>query len=189
TNLIFSGVVGAKTRAGVSRAEAIAQLRQHGQGTIADLLRSMNFSPGHGVDLKQIGPILLLTLALYGLSGFCWILQGRQATTAIQDAAYRMRAEVEAKLARLPLSRFDASRSGELLSRVTNDIDNVISAMQQTMSQLANSLLLTVGLLAVMFWISSLLAVIAVVVVPTAIVVTRRLAKRAQPQFAAQWTA
>jgi ATP-binding cassette, subfamily B, multidrug efflux pump len=189
TNLIFVGVVGAKTRAGLSKAEVITQLRRQGNGTVADLIKSANFIPGHGVDLKQIGAILLLTLALYSLSGFCWILQGRQATTAIQDAAYRMRAEVEAKLARLPLSRFDESRRGELLSRVTNDIDNVISAMQQTMSQLANSLLLTVGLLAVMFWISPVLAVIAVVVVPAAIIVTRRLAKRAQPQFAAQWTA
>jgi ATP-binding cassette, subfamily B, multidrug efflux pump len=189
TNLIFAGVVGRQFRAGLSRAEVIADLRARGQGTIAALIGSANFSPGRGIDLAEIGRILLVTLGLYGLSGFCWILQGRQATTAIQDAAYRLRADAEAKLARLPLSYFDASRRGELLSRVTNDIDNVISTLQQTMSQLANSLLLILGLLAVMFWISPLLAVIALFVVSAAMVVTRRLARRAQPHFAAQWTA
>jgi ATP-binding cassette, subfamily B, multidrug efflux pump len=189
TNLIFAGVIGREFRAEHSKAQVVAQLRRHGHGAIAALLRSANFVPGRGIDLAVIGVILLVTLVVYALSGFCWILQGRQATTAIQDAGYRLRTEVEAKLARLPPSHFDASRPGELLSRATNDIDNVIQTLQQTMSQLANSLLLVVGLLAVMFWISPLLAVIALLVVPAAVAASRGLARRAQPQFAAQWTA
>ena len=98
-----------------------------------------------------------------------------------------MRADVEDKINRLPLGYFDRQPRGELLSRVTNDIDNVSQTLQQTMSQLLTSLLTVVAVLAMMFWISPLLALIALVSVPVSMVVTGAIMKRSQGLFVAQW--
>ena len=100
---------------------------------------------------------------------------------------FRLRGQVEAKLSRLPLSYFDQQQRGEVLSRATNDTDNIAQTLQQTMSQMLTSLLTIVGVLAMMFWISPLLAVIALVTVPVSIVVAARVGKKAQPQFIRQW--
>jgi ATP-binding cassette subfamily B protein len=100
---------------------------------------------------------------------------------------YDLRQEVEAKLNRLPLPYFDNQPRGELLSRVTNDIDNVGQSLQQTMSQLLNSLLTVVAVLGIMFWISWELALIALVSIPISIVVTALIAKRSQKLFIQQW--
>ena len=94
---------------------------------------------------------------------------------------------MESKLSRLPLSYFDKQPRGEVLSRATNDIDNIGQTMQQTMGQLVNSLLTIVGVLAMMFWISWLLALVALVTVPVTVLVATRVGKRAQPQFVQQW--
>ncbi len=114
-------------------------------------------------------------------------LQGYVLNGVVQRTVLRLRADVEDKLHRLPLRYFDTKPRGELLSRVTNDIDNVQQSMQQTMSQLLNSLLTLVGVLAMMLWISPLLALVALVSVPLSIVVTRLIAKRSQPLFVQQW--
>ena len=105
----------------------------------------------------------------------------------VNRAVYRLREDVEAKLSRLPLSYFDQQPRGEVLSRATNDIDNIGQTMQQTMGQLVNSLLTIVGVLAMMFWISWLLALVALVTVPVSVLVATRVGKRAQPQFVQQW--
>ncbi len=111
-----------------------------------------------------------------------WILQGVLARTM-----YDLRQEVEAKLNRLPLPYFDNQPRGELLSRVTNDIDNVGQSLQQTLSQLLNSLLTVVAVLGMMFWISWMLALISLVSIPISIVVTSLIAKRSQKLFIQQW--
>ena len=105
----------------------------------------------------------------------------------MQRTVYRLREQVEAKLSRLPLSYFDQQQRGEVLSRATNDTDNIAQTLQQTLSQLITSLLTIVGVLGMMFWISPLLAVIALVTVPVSIVVAARIGKRSQPQFIKQW--
>lgn len=189
TDLVFAGIAGRQTSAGADKLEVVEQLREEGQHNLASMLAAADFVPGQGIDLAAIAAVLALTLVVYAVSGLCWVIQGRQATAAIQRAAYRLRAEAEGKLSRLPLSYFDANRRGEMLSRTTNDIDNVVQALQQTMSQLTNSFLLIIGVLAMMFWISPLLAVVALVVVPAAVAVTTLLARRAQPQFSEQWRA
>ncbi|WP_018348386.1 ABC transporter ATP-binding protein [Longispora albida] len=189
TNLVVAGVLGQQTEAGTSKAEAIAKLERQGHDALAGLLRSTDFVPGQDIDLAAVGWVLLIALLTYGLSGLCWIAQGRQATKAIQQSAHQLRAEVQAKLSRLPLSYFDASKRGEVLSRATNDIDNVVQTLQQTMSQLSNSLLLIAGVVAMMFWISPVLSLIAMIAVPGAIVLTTVLGKRAKPQFDRQWKA
>ncbi len=107
--------------------------------------------------------------------------------TVVQNTVYRMREDVEEKINRLPLGYFDRSPRGELLSRVTNDIDNVSQTLQQTMSQLLTSLLTVVAVLAMMFWISPLLALLALVSVPVSLLVTRAIMKRSQGKFVAQW--
>ncbi|MFJ2778345.1 ABC transporter ATP-binding protein [Kitasatospora sp. NPDC087315] len=187
TDLIFAGVIGARFQSGTSKEQVVEGLRAHGDGGVADLLSSTAFTPGQGMDFGAIGTVLLWVLAIYAVSAAFGIVQGRLATTAVQRAGYRLREEVEAKLSRLPLSFFDKQPRGEVLSRVTNDIDNIGQSMQQTMGQVVNSLLTVVGVLAMMFWISPLLALIALVSVPLSVVVAAKVGKRAQPQFVQQW--
>ena len=187
TDLIFAGVVGRQSPAGTSKAQVIDGLREKGQGGVADLLTSVDFTPGQGMDFGAIGTVLLWVLAIYVASALFGIVQGRIATSVIQRTVFRLRESVDAKLSRLPLSYFDRQPRGEVLSRVTNDIDNIGQSMQQTTGQVVNSLLTVVGVLAMMFWISPLLALIALISVPLSVVVATRVGKRAQPQFVQQW--
>ncbi|WSL80636.1 ABC transporter ATP-binding protein/permease [Kitasatospora sp. NBC_01266] len=184
---IVAGWAGKQTPAGLTHAQVIDGLRAKGQGRIADVLNAVPFTPGHGMNYDKLGTILLWVLLIYVASGAFGILQGRLAARAINQTVNRLRAQVETKISRLPLSYFDKQPRGEVLSRVTNDIDNVGQSMQQTMGQVVNSLLTIVGVLAMMFWISWILALIALVSVPLSVIVAARVGKRAQPQFVAQW--
>ncbi|MFB6890198.1 ABC transporter ATP-binding protein [Kitasatospora sp. NPDC056327] len=187
TDLIFAGVVSARFPADTSKQQIVDGLRTGGEGDVANLLSSVDFTPGRGMDFGAIGNVLLWVLAVYVASAAFGVVQGRLAARAIQRAGYRLRQDTEAKLARLPLSYFDKQPRGEVLSRVTNDIDNISQTMQQTMGQVVNSLLTVVGVLAMMFWISWLLALIALIAVPLSVMVATRVGKRAQPQFVQQW--
>ncbi len=143
--------------------------------------------PGQGVDFAAVGDVLLLVLAVYAAASVLGWMQGMVLNRVVQNTVYRMRQDVEDKINRLPLNYFDRSPRGELLSRVTNDIDNVSQTLQQTMSQLMTSLLTVVAVLAMMFWISPMLALVALVSVPVSLFVTRAIMKRSQGQFVAQW--
>ncbi|GAA4624404.1 ABC transporter ATP-binding protein [Cellulomonas oligotrophica] len=194
TDVLFSGVVsralGDVLPAGGTQEQAVEALRAAGQGTFADMVGGMSgVVPGAGVDFTRLGQILLVVLAVYVAAFVFGWLQGRITAHAVQRTVLRMRTDVEAKLSRLPLAYYDRQPRGELLSRVTNDIDNVAQTMQQTLSQLVTSLLTVVGVLAMMFWISPLLAVVALVTVPLSVVVAALIAKRSQPQFVEQWAA
>jgi ATP-binding cassette subfamily B protein len=188
TNLIFSGVVGRLIPAGVTKAEMITRLRQEGRGAQADMLAGMKVSAGHGIDFSQVGRVLLTVLVLYACAAVFSVLQGRAVASIVQRSVFLLREQAAAKLSRLPLSYFDRQPRGEILSRVTNDIDNLAQSMQQTMSQVLTSLLTIVGVLTMMFVISPLLALIALVTVPLSVVVVARIGKRAQPQFIKQWS-
>ena len=141
----------------------------------------------HGVDFNHVAQILGVVVALNVGSSLCALFQGRLTATMVQRAVFRMREDVQAKLSRLPLSYFDRQPRGELLSRVTNDIDNLQQSMQQTLSQLVTSMLTIVGVLTLMFIVSWELALIALVTVPASAVAMRKIAQRAQPQFIKQW--
>jgi ATP-binding cassette subfamily B protein len=187
TDIIFAGVIGQRIPAGVTKAQAVAGLRARGQGRLADMLSAMDVVPGQGIDFTALGHILLWVLAIYLLAAAFGILQFRLTTVIVQRAIFRLREQVQAKLSRLPLKYFDGQPRGEVLSRATNDTDNIAQTLQQTLSQLVTSLLTVIGVLAVMLWISPLLAIIALVTIPLSVVVTARIGKRSQPQFIKQW--
>ena len=186
TNLIFSGVFG-RQLAGTTKADAIAGLRARGDDRLADLLSGMHVVPGQGVDFTAVGHVLLLVLAVYVVAALLSWLQGFILNGVVQNTVRRMRSDVEDKLNRLPLSYFDKQPRGELLSRVTNDIDNVSQTLQQTMSQLLISLLTVVGVLTMMVSISPTLALVALLTVPVSMLLTRQIMKRSQGLFVAQW--
>ena len=188
TNLIFSGVISRQIPAGVSKAQAVAQLRREGRTTQAEMLSAVHVVAGQGIDFDQVGRVLLVVLVVYLGASVGTLLQGRLTATIVQRLVFRLREQVQAKLARLPLSYFDRQPRGEILSRVTNDIDNLAQSLQQTLSQLVISLLTIVGVLTVMFIISPLLALIALVTVPVSVFAVARIGKRAQPQFVRQWS-
>ncbi|GAB3654835.1 ABC transporter ATP-binding protein [Nocardioides korecus] len=188
TDLIFAGLVGRRLTPGVSQAEAVRALRERGESTLADLVGSMqHVVPGRGVDFGAVRDVLLLVLAVYVVASLLSWLQGYVLNAVVQNTVYRLRQDVEDKIHRLPLSYFDRSPRGELLSRVTNDIDNVSQTLQQTMSQLLTSLMTVLAVVGMMFWISPLLALVALVSVPVSLLVTRAIMKRSQGQFIAQW--
>ncbi|MEV4665599.1 ABC transporter ATP-binding protein [Micromonospora echinofusca] len=188
TDLIFTGVIGRQLPAGTTADQAVAAARAAGNDNFADMLARMDVVPGVGIDFAALARVLLLALGLFvGASLLMW-WQGWLLNGVVQRTVLRLRADVEDKLNRLPLPYFDRQPRGELLSRVTNDIDNISTSLQQTLSQLLTSLLTVVGVLAMMFWISPLLALVALVAVPVSVVVTTSIAKRSQQQFIAQWT-
>ena len=191
TNIIFEGAIGNQlgqfVPPGTSQAQVEALLRANGQGQLADMLSGMTVVPGVGIDFAALASILALVAAIYVVSAmFGWASAYIMAGVA-QRTVYRLRREVDEKLARLPLRYFDNHPRGDTLSRVTNDIDNIANTLQQTMTQVITSVLTVVGVLIIMFTISPLLAVISLLVVPSAIVTTVLIARRSQTQFAAQW--
>jgi ATP-binding cassette subfamily B multidrug efflux pump len=171
----------------LSVALSVAGPKLLGEGT--NVVFAGFLAPEVGIDFPRLGGILLVVLTVYVLaSAFGW-LQGRILNGVVQRAVHRLRMQVEDKIHRLPLAYFDRVQRGELLSRVTNDVDNIGQTMQQTLSQVVVSLLTVIGVLAMMFVLSPLLAVIALVTIPLTVAITVLVARRSQTLFAAQWKA
>lgn len=188
TDLLFNGVIGRQLPAGITKAQAVAAARGRGANTFADLLSGMNVVPGHGVDFPAVAQTLTLALVLYLVSALLIWGQARLLNVTVQRTMVALRSDVEDKLHRLPLSYFDGRQRGELLSRVTNDIDNIQSSLSMTISQLLTSVLTVVAVLAMMLSISPLLVLITVLTVPLSLLATRAIARRSQRLFVAQWT-
>jgi ATP-binding cassette subfamily B protein len=187
TNIIFEGLISKSLPAGATQQQVIDQLRASGDDQRADLISGMHLTPGQGIDFSALQMILGVVLLIYVLSSvFSW-LQGYVLNAIVQKTVYKLREDVETKVNALPLSYFDKMQRGELLSRVTNDVDNIGQSMQQTLSQLVTSLLTVVGVLLMMFLISPILAVIALVTIPLTLGITTVIAKRSQKLFVAQW--
>ena len=157
-------------------------------GRATDLIFFGIRNPAVGIDFDHVGRVLLFALGTYVAAGLLSWVQGRWVAVLVQKAIFDLRDKSQAKLSRLPLSYFDRQPRGEVLSRVTNDIDNLQQSLQQTLSQIVTSLLTIVGVLVVMFVISPLLALIALVTVPLSIVVAMVIGKKSQPQFVRQWS-
>jgi ATP-binding cassette subfamily B protein len=187
TNIIFNGAISSKLPAGISKEQLIAGLKAQGKDQLVSLLQGMDINPGHGIDFDALQQLLLAVILVYLGAFFFGIIQARILNVSVQKVIFELRRETEAKLHRLPLSYFDTIKRGELLSRVTNDIDNVSQSLQQTLSQVLVSLLTVIGVLIMMFTISPVLAIIALVSIPASLVLTTLIAKRSQKLFVDQW--
>jgi ATP-binding cassette subfamily B multidrug efflux pump len=186
-NILFEGLVSKKLPAGVTQQQVVAGLQAKGQSTLAEMLSAMHLNPGHGVDFAAVGRTLLVLVAIYVVSAlFSWGQQYIMAGAA-QRTMFRLRRSVDLKLARLPLKYFDDHPRGDVLSRMTNDIDNISSTLQQSLTQIITSVFTIIGVLIMMLTISWILALISVLCVPLSVVLTILIAKRSQKQFAAQW--
>jgi ATP-binding cassette subfamily B protein len=155
-----------------------------GRGT--DTIIKGTFSPT-GIDMGRLHRILLEGVVLYVGSMLLSILVAWLIAGVVQRLMFRLREAAEAKVHALPLRYIDEHQRGDLLSRVTNDLDNLAQSLQQTMSQMLTSILLLIGVTVMMFTISPLLAVVAFITVPLSVVGMKVVAGRARPKFLAQW--
>ncbi|HJG92350.1 MAG TPA: ABC transporter ATP-binding protein, partial [Brachybacterium massiliense] len=189
TDLIFTGIISKELPAGADPADVIAQLRADGQDQFADMLSGMTLTPGEGIDFAALYQTLGLAVGLFAIAALLMWLQGLALNRIIYRMVSRLRRDVEEKLHRLPLAYFDRMKRGEILSRVTNDIDNIQNTLMNTVTGLVNSILMVVGVLVMMLTISWQLSLIALAVIPVALVVTGMVGKQAQKLFAQQWDA
>src|SRR5260221_6513238 len=141
----------------------------------------------HHMNFGALHHVLWQAFGLYAASSGLSIIAAYMLAGVIQRLMYKLRSDVEDKVNLLPLSYIDKQSRGDLLSRVTNDIDNVAQSLQQTLSQMLTSVLLLVGTAVMMFTISPLLAVVALTTVPVSVWGMRAVARRSRPKFISQW--
>ncbi|MCL2594554.1 MAG: ABC transporter ATP-binding protein/permease [Promicromonosporaceae bacterium] len=188
TDEIFTGFMSSQFQAGISHEQAIEFARQAGGDTFADMIAAMdNFVAGAGIDFSRLGQLLLVVLALYVVSSMLDWAQGFIFNVVVMRAIWKLREDVEAKINRLPLSYFDKVRRGELISRMTNDIENITQTMQQSISGALTAILTVIGVLAMMFWLSWQLALIALVTLPLMGVIFGVIGPKSQKAFGLQW--
>ncbi|MCB9761102.1 MAG: ABC transporter ATP-binding protein [Alphaproteobacteria bacterium] len=187
TDLIFAGVMGKRFPAGITKEQAIEAVRAQGQERVAEMMAGIDLVPGRGVDVDALQAVLLLALGLYVASALLSFLQGYLLNDIVQLTVKGMRADVEEKIHRIPLPTFDRQPRGELLSRVTNDIDNVAQSLQQTMSQIVTSVLGVLFVTGMMVYISPTLALIALLTIPVTMLGAGVVMRRSQRHFVTQW--
>jgi ABC-type multidrug transport system fused ATPase/permease subunit len=187
TNIIFSGVVSELVPAGMTKAQALAALRAHGRGQLADIFAAMHIAPQAGVNVTRLGAVLGLTALVYALSALFGLGQGYLLAGASERTVYRLRQQIAGKLARLPLRYFDEHPHGDILSRVANDVDNIDASLYEVLTQMPAAMIRTLGIIGIMFWFSPLLATISVATLPLMLVVAALIARRSKTGFDAQW--
>ncbi|NYE96387.1 ATP-binding cassette subfamily B protein [Psychromicrobium silvestre] len=186
-DVIFNGVIGSTLPGNLSKDQVIAGARAQGNNDFADMLATSNVVPGHGIDFNALSFLILVVLSIYFVASLFNWFQGYVLNVVVMRAIRKLRSDVEAKLNRLPLNHFDSGQRGDILSRVTNDVDNVQQGLQQAFSQLVSSVLLLAGFTVMMFLVSWQLALIALVAIPLSGVVVGIIGGRSQKLFAAQW--
>ena len=187
TNVLFEGVMSKQLPTGLTKDQAIAELKARGQDQLAEMIAAMDLVPGKGVDFSALGHILITLLAVYLLAAFFQWLQQYAMAGVAQNTVYRLRRDVDGKLARLPLKYYDNHSHGDILSRVTNDVDNIAHTLQQSITQIVHAIAVVVGVLIMMFSISSLLFWISLMIIPLSLLITRLVISRSQKYFVAQW--
>ena len=188
TNEIFYGFIGKKLPAGLTKDQVVASLRGTGQSAQADMLAKSSVVPGKGIDFNTVERFLVLALGLYLISSFLLWIQAYLMAGVTQRTVYRLRQSAEEKIGRLPLAYFDTQSRGDLLSRVTNDVDNISTSLQQGLSQILNSILTVLSVLIMMVWISPILALVSLIAIPLSFVGSAYIAKKSKVQFTAQWS-
>lgn len=187
TNIIFEGVISKNLPAGVTQAQAVSQLRASGQDDLANMVSAMHLNPGQGVDFIQLSHVLMWVLALYVAASVLSWVQGYVINAIMMTTMFKLREDVETKINRMPLSYFDKVQRGELISRVTNDIDNITQTMQQSLSTAVTNVLTVVGVLIMMFTISWQLSLVALVSLPLMGVIFGIIGPKSQKAFGIQW--
>lgn len=187
TDVLFSGFISKQIPPGVTAEQAIEGLRASGQTEMADMVAKMDVTPGAGIDFTALGRILIVVLCLYvGAAVLNW-LQGYVLNRVMVRAMWRLRGQVEEKINRLPLSYFDKIKRGDLISRVTNDIDNITNTLQQSLSGAITSIFTVIGSLIMMLTISWKLTLIALVSLPLMAVILGFIGPKSQKAFKLQW--
>ena len=188
TNILFEGVVSSMAPAGATQEQVVQGLADSGQQDLANMVAAMeHFDPGAGVDFMALSRVLLIVLALYFASSLLMWVQGYVINVIMVRVMWRLREDVEAKINRLPLRYFDRVQRGELISRVTNDIDNITQMMQQSLSQALTSVLTVIGVLIMMLTISWQLTLVVLVSFPLMAVLFGVIGPRSQKAFGIQW--
>ncbi len=167
---------------GVAGMVAAPKLLGDATNVVVDGIRS-----GAGVDFGRLGSLLWIVVACYALAGILQFVAGVIIRYLVQNLGYDLRAQAQEKIDRLPLAYLDQSQRGDVLSRVTNDIDNISQTLMQTLNHLISSIYQLIGILAMMFWISWSLALFSVAVLPLGVLATLAILRRSRPQFRAQW--
>jgi ATP-binding cassette subfamily B protein len=188
-DIIAGGLVGRTLPLGPSKEELIASLRAAGETDQANQLDKLIFTPGHGIDFVALGNVLLVVLTLYVLASLFMWAQGWLLNKLVMRVVRGLRRDVEAKLNRLPLNYFDSRQRGDVLSRVTNDVDNIQQSLQQALSQLVSAVMTVIGIIIMMFVVSWQLALIALVALPLTGIIMAGIGKPSQKRFVAQWQA
>ncbi|MCT1452073.1 ABC transporter ATP-binding protein/permease [Corynebacterium sp. p3-SID1145] len=188
-DVIFSGVVSKQLPEGTTAEQAVDGLRAAGQDRFADMAAAMDLNPGHGIDFDRLRGLIIAVLAFYLAAALLMWAQGAILNKLTMRAVYTLRERVEAKIHRLPLSYFDSRQRGDVMSRTTNDVDNIQQALQQSLSMLFNAVLTLAGIIVMMFAISWQLAVVALLAIPLTGAVMGLVGTRSQKEFVTQWKA
>ncbi|OEY24224.1 multidrug ABC transporter ATP-binding protein [Corynebacterium sp. BCW_4722] len=188
-DVIFSGVVSKQMPPGVTKEQAVEGLRAAGEDRFADMAAAMDLNPGSGIDFTRLGHLIGLVLGLYLVSSLFMWAQGAVLNRLTMRVVFGLRQDVERKLHRLPLAYFDTRQRGDVMSRTTNDMDNVQQALQQSLGSLFSAVLTLVGIIVMMFAISPQLALVALLAIPLTGVVIGLIGTRSQKQFRTQWKA
>lgn len=193
TNIVFEGFLSKTLGAnpaftGLTQSETVDALRSQGQDDFANIVAAMqSYTPGSGVDFDALKVIITWVLVIYVVSAILTWAQGYVINVIMVRTMWRLREDVEAKLNRLPLSHFDRVQRGELISRVTNDIDNITQTMQQSLSGALTAVLTVVGVLVMMFSISWQLAIVALIALPLMAIIFGVIGPKSQKAFGVQW--
>lgn len=192
TNVLFEGLLGSMlvkmgAKPGTPKQAVVAYLQSRGQDKFARMIDSMNVQVGVGIDWGRFGTILMFVIGIYLISILVRLVQNFLMTRLVSDAVYTMRRQIEDKLDRLPLQYFDRTPRGEVMSRTTNDIDNISGTLQQILGELLFSVFSIIGAFIMMLTISPLLTLIAFVIIPVMALCAGVILKKTQPQFTRQW--
>ncbi|SDW01938.1 ATP-binding cassette, subfamily B [Arthrobacter sp. cf158] len=184
-DVIFGGVMGKQIPEGVSQEQFVELMRQQGQGNFADMVSKMELT--NGINFSKLTFLISIVLLMYFVANIFLWAQGWLLNRIVMRVIKKLRNDVQAKLNRLPLNYFDTRQRGDILSRVTNDVDNVQQGLQQAFSQLVSSVLTVLGITVMMFIVSWELALIALIALPLSGIVAGVIGARSQKLFAAQW--
>ena len=191
TNIVFEGAVGlliGDQFAGMTQEQVVQALEAAGQQDFANMVAAMqSFQPGVGIDFAALRTVIMWAIAVYVVGALLQWIQGYIINVVMVRTMFRVREDIEAKIHRLPLRYFDRVQRGELISRVTNDVDNMTQTLQQSLSGAITSLLMVVGVVGMMFSISWQLALVALVSLPLIGVIMGVIGPKSQKAFQTQW--